>query len=293
MPRSINALIVDDSLTTRRLIMSALKQTGLADFVFTEAQDGVDALTKYQAGMTQLIFVDMNMPRMSGLEFVREMRQLHPVCPPMVMITGETNSDRLREALAEVGVGALLLKPVDRDRLRAGLKAVVDAIPANNGKCAVPHGEYVPLALREVLVKACDLELTPAADNEQVRLGDVVLSMFAVFGDLHWSVSVGFSAEAAAGVAARFAATSETPTDAHIGDAIGELTNIVGGRLRHLLSGLETTVKISLPSVIRASGLRLLTPRQLNATVAYTHFDSSVGAVWTGVTVGLAGGIVL
>ena len=92
MARPLKALIVDDSATTRKMIMKALGQTGLADFSFTEAEDGVDALNLYSPGETEIIFVDMNMPRMDGLEFVRELRSQYPMCPPTVMITGRTTS---------------------------------------------------------------------------------------------------------------------------------------------------------------------------------------------------------
>ncbi len=81
MLRRINALIVDDSPTTRKMVMTALNQTGLAEFDFTEANDGIDALAQYRAGQTQLLFVDMNMPRMNGRDFIRKLHTQHDQCP--------------------------------------------------------------------------------------------------------------------------------------------------------------------------------------------------------------------
>ena len=57
--------------------MKALDLTGLAKFAFTEAEDGLDALEKYRDGDTDIVFVDMNMPRMGGLEFIRELHTRH------------------------------------------------------------------------------------------------------------------------------------------------------------------------------------------------------------------------
>jgi CheY-like chemotaxis protein len=293
MARQINALIVEDSTATRKLIIGALKHAGLAEFTFTEAMDGVDALAKFQPGKTQLLLVDMNMPRLGGLDLIRELHKRHPACPPAVVITGETGTERIKEALNEPGVAAFLLKPVDRDRLRTGLKTLVDSIPESEGPCPVPHGECVPLALQEVLAKGCGLQLTAVPADAALRHGDVVLGLISIFGDVHWSVGLGFGRSAAQRIAARFAG-SGTPLDgADTGDAIGELTNIVGGRIKLLLSAREVAVKSSFPTVISASGLQLLTQRRLRDAVAYAHFECPDGKLWTGVTLGLAGGIFL
>ena len=160
MCRPLNALIVDDSTTTRKMVMKILAQTGLADFTFTEAEDGIDALARYRPGETEIIFVDMNMPRMDGLEFVRTLRTKHPAHTPTVMITAESNRERLAEAMNETGVDAFLLKPVDCDRLESGLRKLVDSIPERYGPCIVRNGECVPQAFTNVLAQACHLEVT-------------------------------------------------------------------------------------------------------------------------------------
>jgi two-component system, chemotaxis family, chemotaxis protein CheY len=293
MPRQINALIVDDSATTRKLVISALKQTGLAEFVFTEATDGVDAMTKFLPGQTELIFVDLNMPRMSGLEFIRGLHKRHKICPAAVVITSESDRKRLQEIEIEPGVAALLLKPVDRDRLRTGLKALVDGIPERGGPCPVPHGECVPLAMEEVMARACEMKLTPASADEGVRHGNVVLGVLSLLGGVHWSVSLGFTHEAACGVAAKFSGSEMKSVDQDVGDAIGEITNIVGGRLKFLLAARDVAVKCSLPMVFSASGLQILAPHPVNAAISHVHFDSPVGKLWTAVSIGATSGIVL
>ena len=291
--RQIDALIVDDSGTTRKLVMASLKQAALAEFVFSEAGDGVEALDKYVPGKTELVFVDMNMPRMNGLEFIRELHRRNKICPPAVVITAESDTGRLKEMMNEPGVAALLLKPVDRDRLRTGLKTLVDGIPERAAVCAVPHGECVPLALEEVLARACELKLSPAPVDEAVRHGEIVLGVLSVLGGVHWSVSLGFTAAAACGVASKFSGTAMPSVNQDVGDAIGELTNIVGGRLRPLLAARDIAINLSLPTVLSASGLKILSPNPAHTAFYLRHFDSPVGKLWTAVAIGATTGIVL
>lgn len=150
MTRRLHALIVDDSGSTRKMLMKSLAETGLAEFHFTEAEDGVDALEKYRHDRTDLVFADMHMPRMNGVEFLGELRSRYRPCPPAVMITSENNKQKLQQAITETAVEALLLKPVNAVRLRTGLKALVDSIPDSDGACPVPYGQCVPMALRQM-----------------------------------------------------------------------------------------------------------------------------------------------
>jgi len=291
MPRKIDALIIDDSPTTRRMIMAALHQAGLADFTFAEAGDGLEALKRFRPDDTEIIFVDMNMPRMGGLEFIRELRARHPRCPPTVVITAESNKDRLRQAFKEPGVSAFLLKPVDQDRLRSGLKRIVDSIPERSGPYAVPHGECVPRAVTEVLHEACGLRVTHAPSEQDVMHGDLVLGMLVIQGAVHWSVALGFARETAEAVVSGFAGY-EIPFDhADMGDAIGEITNMVGGRLKALLGARGVNVEMSLPAVVGASNFRIL--RLRNTPADSTEFDAPAGKLWSTVAVGLHGGMVL
>lgn len=285
MTRPLNALIVDDSTTIRKMIIRSLSQTGLADFTFTEAEDGVDALDKYRAGETEILFVDMNMPRMGGLDFIRALRAKHKKCPPMVMITAESSQERLAEAINEPGVNAFLLKPVDRDRLQIGLRKLVNSIPERAGSRVVPHGECVPHAMQEVLAQACDIHVSVEADSESDRSGGILLGMISFHGCVHWSVVLGFTRDSAAAVASKFAGYEIGWDGPDIGDAIGEMTNIVGGGIKRLLGNKGLKVNMSLPTVLRASEFEVLI--QHNNGSDTVDFSSQVGKLWTIVTVGI------
>jgi CheY-specific phosphatase CheX len=94
-------------------------------------------------------------------------------------------------------------------------------------------------------------------------------------------------------VARRFAGGGIAPDDVDVGDAIGELTNIVAGQVKVLLNKNGINVNVSLPTVVKASGLETLVQRGRNTASGYTHFDSPAGKLWTAVSVGLSAEMVL
>jgi two-component system chemotaxis response regulator CheY len=110
-------LVVDDSVTARRLVVSHL--AGLKLNVI-EAGDGKDGLSKLNDHPDiGLIFTDINMPWMSGLEMIAEIKKVKeyqhiPIC----MLTTETGSDALTQA-KDLGVNAFLVKPVQKEQLLA------------------------------------------------------------------------------------------------------------------------------------------------------------------------------
>jgi two-component system, chemotaxis family, chemotaxis protein CheY len=102
-------LVVDDSQTVRHEIATALKQAG---FAVTEAGDGVSGLERASEAPFVLIILDVNMPRMNGLEMLDQLR-LDPKTAsiPVVLLTTEAEPammDRARKA----GAKGWLIKPV-------------------------------------------------------------------------------------------------------------------------------------------------------------------------------------
>src|SRR5438046_2712115 len=74
MQMKLRALVIDDSGLMRTRVMKSLRETQLAEFEFTEAQDGSDGLAKFSLNKTDIVFVDWNMPKLSGIDFVRTVR---------------------------------------------------------------------------------------------------------------------------------------------------------------------------------------------------------------------------
>jgi two-component system chemotaxis response regulator CheY len=291
MARKLNAMIVEDSAMTRKMIMKDLNATGLAEFDFVEAEDGVEALEKFRPGELDLLFVDMQMPRKDGVTFLKELRGIHKTAPPSVMITSESAEAKVAAAIREARVDGFLLKPVDIDRLSRGLKKLIDSLPDRGGPSQVPHGQCVPDAMVEMMSQTSQLELREIGEDQGIRSGSIVFGGIAILGGVQWAVILGFQKDAAVQVAERFAGF-EIPFDSpDMGDAISELTNIVAGHIKRKLVERGVDVEISLPVVNAAEGFKTLAQR--NTTCDHRYFDSEVGKMWTAVTVGLNPGLLL
>jgi two-component system chemotaxis response regulator CheY len=107
------ALVVDDSRTTRRILSHLLAELS---FEVREAADGRQALEALRAlGAPAVVLVDWNMPEMDGLSFVRALRE-EPSCRGVfvMMVTTEVALTRVSEAL-RAGANEYLMKPFTRD----------------------------------------------------------------------------------------------------------------------------------------------------------------------------------
>ena len=70
--KELKFLVVDDFSTMRRIVRNLLKELGFNNV--EEAEDGVDALNKLQAGGFGFVISDWNMPNMDGLELLKTIR---------------------------------------------------------------------------------------------------------------------------------------------------------------------------------------------------------------------------
>ncbi len=133
----INALVVDDSGIMRKLVIRALTESELAEFTFSEAADGRDALAKFDSEATDMVFVDWNMPNMNGMDFVRELRATQKRRVPIVMITTESTMGKVEEALGTGAVDAYVTKPFTTDALSRKLEPLFAKLapqaPAKSG----------------------------------------------------------------------------------------------------------------------------------------------------------------
>ena len=123
----LKALVIDDSRVMRSMVMQSLQKSKLADFQFVEAEDGADALAKFNPNEIHIAFVDWNMPNMTGVEFVRKVRSLGNTDDiPMVMVTSEKSMGKVQEALDEAGADSYICKPFTVEEMQVKLKKVVD-----------------------------------------------------------------------------------------------------------------------------------------------------------------------
>lgn len=116
-----SCLIVDDSRVIRKVARHILE--GL-QFTVREAADGREALASCIATPPDVILLDWNMPVMSGMDFLRALRDedLTPR-PKVVFCTTESGTAHIRAAI-EAGADEYVMKPFDRDTLESKLQIV-------------------------------------------------------------------------------------------------------------------------------------------------------------------------
>ena len=124
----VNALVVDDSGIMRKMVMKNLSMSGLAEFTFAQAADGVEALKIFDPETTDVMFVDINMPNMGGLELVRKVREIETRHVLIVMITSEKTMGKVEEALDDAGADGYIAKPFTSIVLHKKLKPLFDEL---------------------------------------------------------------------------------------------------------------------------------------------------------------------
>jgi len=108
------ALVVDDSITMRRVTQRLLERNG---FRVMSAKDGVEAISALQDLRPDIILLDVEMPRMDGYEFAKHVRNNPATATvPIVMITSRV-SDKHKARAIEVGVNDYLGKPYQERQL--------------------------------------------------------------------------------------------------------------------------------------------------------------------------------
>lgn len=121
----IKALVVDDSKIMRSAVKRALDQLMLAEFDYVEAMDGEDALEKYDDSI-QIMFVDWNMPKMTGVEFSQAIREKGVTHIPIIMVTAEKSMGKVDKALNEGGANEYITKPFTADKMFKAISRYFD-----------------------------------------------------------------------------------------------------------------------------------------------------------------------
>jgi chemosensory pili system protein ChpA (sensor histidine kinase/response regulator) len=107
-------MVVDDSLTVRKITSRMLVRAG---YQVVTATDGVDALEKLEEFTPDVMLLDIEMPRMDGFALARELRRDPKTQDlPIIMITSRT-ADKHRDYAMQLGVNTYLGKPYQEDEL--------------------------------------------------------------------------------------------------------------------------------------------------------------------------------
>lgn len=113
---TLNVLVVDDSTMARKAIIKVLNNIGVEHI--TEAVNGLEATMIAEDQAYDIIFTDMNMPNMDGVEFTEHIRSTESLAHiPVLMVTSEQN-DATLSAINKAGVDAIIGKPFEPQHVR-------------------------------------------------------------------------------------------------------------------------------------------------------------------------------
>jgi len=130
---AFNFLIVDDSETVRKVIAKTLHMAGVPINQLFEAGNGKEALAVLQGNWVDLIFTDINMPIMGGIELIEKLCEdgmLKTI--PVVIVSTEGSQTRIEQLKAK-GVVAYIRKPFQPELIR---KVVDEFLGVNDGNQA-------------------------------------------------------------------------------------------------------------------------------------------------------------
>lgn len=115
-------LVIDDNAVNREVVKTRLK---MYEYRTVEAVDGLDGLEKVEEHKPDLIILDLMMPRMSGYEFCKKVREIHPAEEiPIIMLTARTD---MGDKVYGLGIGAndYISKPFHQEELMARIAVLL------------------------------------------------------------------------------------------------------------------------------------------------------------------------
>ena len=116
------AVIVDDNSSIRLLLKGVLTELGMS--IVAQAGNGEEAVRAAQTHQPQVLFLDVNMPLMSGLDALPKIREVSPNTA-VVMVTGDTSRELVQQA-AGLGARGYIVKPVRPAYVEAFLKKLLN-----------------------------------------------------------------------------------------------------------------------------------------------------------------------
>jgi two-component system response regulator MprA len=117
-------LIADDEEALRELLREQLSTQG---YTIDEAGDGVEAVEKLEKETYDLAILDINMPRKTGLDVLRYIRE-HQLPMKVIMLTGRLGFSVGSESMM-LGADEYITKPFDLEYLEMSIKKVLAASP--------------------------------------------------------------------------------------------------------------------------------------------------------------------
>jgi CheY-like chemotaxis protein len=113
MDKKFRILIVDDNVVNRKVLIRIVSKHGGACYECSEATNGEEAIQTYQFFQPDLIFMDLQMPKMDGFQATTTIRSMDKYkCVPIYAVSGYARDDHKSKA-TEVGMQGYIVKPIN------------------------------------------------------------------------------------------------------------------------------------------------------------------------------------
>ena len=119
---NLKFFVADDFSTMRRIVRNLLKELGFQNV--DEAEDGVVALSKLRSSQFDFVVVDWNMPNLTGIDLLKEIRaDANLKHLPVLMVTAEAKKENIVSA-AQAGANGYIVKPFTAVTLKEKLNKI-------------------------------------------------------------------------------------------------------------------------------------------------------------------------
>ncbi|KAA0989081.1 response regulator [Dyadobacter aurulentus] len=129
----INILLVDDDLDDQEILATIMKDSfDHAEFTF--ANDGMHALyqLKGESFVPDIIFADINMPRMNGMEFLMEFRKMQHLAEVPVFMYSTSDEQEIVNQCRSLGANGFVKKYADTDQIKSAFQKIIQNITSRH-----------------------------------------------------------------------------------------------------------------------------------------------------------------
>ncbi len=117
------AIVVDDEEMIRNGMSRQIETMGLSIKVVAKAKDGVEALEQFHTYTPDILLMDINLPRIDGLECIRRIRETNQICV-IIIVSGYDEFEYARQAIKH-NVDFYMLKPVEDDEFKTVIQQAI------------------------------------------------------------------------------------------------------------------------------------------------------------------------
>lgn len=119
----MKVLVVDDAKFMRVMLGGILQRMGCE---VIEAENGVEAITKYQEHHPDLVTMDITMPEMDGVEAVKKLKEIDPSAK-IIMVSAMGQKDFVLKSI-QYGAMDFIVKPFEEGRVRSAVEKVAKGV---------------------------------------------------------------------------------------------------------------------------------------------------------------------